>query len=441
MWARIFKGRDIESPKYPWVMSGKTVVNEDSAMQVAAFNRGITYISSSVASLPWYVKSKSKEVLMDDRITTLLDLAPNPEMSAMQFRVAMIIGAIIYGNSYAEIERDGIGRPVALWPLDPLAVEPYRFPSGELTYRIVGGSREVPGNDIYMPVKNVFHLRNLHTKDGINGLGVVAYASETLGISLGGDRFANGLFTNAGIPSGYLTLPGGLEEDSIKRIKQGWEENYSGRKVGGTAILEEGMKYETISMAPDALQFLESRKFSVFEIARFLNVAPTKLFAEGAATYNNIEHTNLEGVIDVLSWWCKNLEQEADIKLLSYRFGGKRTELNIYEIFRGDMDTRSQYFSRMLAAGAITPNEIREEEGYAPYAEGNRFFIPTNNLVAIDRMDEMIDANIISKTKSSDTSKEQPKEIEDSTEDESEDSMESEDDKELKQAALDFLRK
>lgn len=438
MFSRIFKGRSIDSPRYPFIMSGKTLVNEDSALQVSAFNRGVTYISNSVAALPWYVKDKSKKILWEDRITVLLDLAPNSEMSAMQFRVCAIAGAIINGNFYAEIERDGIGRPTGLWPIDPYAVCPYRLDNGELVYRVSGGDLKNPKIQ-YLRPRDIFHIKNIQTKDGITGQGIINYASETLGISLGGDRFANGLFTNAGIPSGILSVPGSLDDEAIKRMKNGWEENYSGRKVGGTAILEEGATYTPISISPDALQFLESRKFSVSEIARFLNVPPAKLFAEGAATYNNIEHTNLDVVIDVISWWCKNFEQEADIKLLNYRYGGKKTELNIYEIFRGDMDTRSQYFSRMLQVGAISPNEIRDEEGYAPYAGGDRFFIPSNNLVAIDRMDEMIDATITSKTKTN-----TPEAPAQDTNTSKGDTSESEDnslDKELTKAAIDVLRR
>jgi HK97 family phage portal protein len=442
--SRVFKGTQLDSPRYPWIYSGKTVVNEDSSMQVSSFHRGITYISSSVSSLPWYVKDKDKKILWDDKITTLLDLAPNSEMSSMQFRICMIITAIIYGNAYAEIERDFLGRPIALWPINPMDVAPYRLNDGTLIYIIQGGSKDPQYKDAYLNPKDIFHLKNLHTKDGILGMGVVQYASETLGISLGGDRFANGLFTNAGIPSGYLTVEGGLSDEALKRLKQGWEENYSGRKVGGTAILEEGTKYETISIPPDALQFLESRKFSVYEVARFLSVPPAKLFAEGAATYNNIEHTNLEVVIDVISWWSKNFEQEADRKLLNNRHSGRRTELNIYEIFRGDMNTRSQYFSRQLQNGAISPNEIRDEEGYAPYKGGDRYFIPSNNLVAIDRMDEMIDATIESKTKSlAPATSSKPDQEEDMPEEDDieESNPNAELEKELLQASIDLLRK
>jgi len=432
IWVRYFKGAQISPSRFPFLMSGKTQINEDTAMQVSAYHRGLTYISASVAALPWYVKDKTKKILWDDRITTMLDLSPNPEMTSMTWRVWMIQTAINYGNSYCEIERDGIGRPVALWPLDPMSVCPYRMPDGRLVYRITGGD-VVNGRDVYLNPKYIFHIKNFHSKDGINGLGVVNYAVETLGISLGGDRFANGLFTNGGMPSGILTLPGSLDDEAIQRIKVSWEENYSGRKVGGTAVLEEGVKYQATAMSPDIMQFLESRKFSVYEIARFLNTTPAKLFAEGAATYNNIEHSNLESVIDVLSWWSKSLEQEADIKLLGNRYGGRKTELNIYEVFRGDMATRSQYFSRMLLSGAMSPNEIRDEEGYAPHPDGDRFFIPTNNLTAIDRMDEVIDSQIAQKLPQI---TEAPKE--DSKEDDSEDAKEGED---LTKAVIDYLRK
>jgi hypothetical protein len=82
------------------------------------------------------------------------------------------------------------------------------------------------------------------------------------------------------------------------------------------------------------------------------------------------------------------------MKLLNGRNAGKRTELDLYAVFRGDAVTRSTYFKNMMQIGAMTPNEIREKEGLAPYDGGDRFFIATNNFTPEDRMDEVIDAQV-----------------------------------------------
>lgn len=374
--------------------TGGVYVTPDSAMKVAAFYRGLIYISTQIAKLPWELKDKNNEIIYNDRIATLLDLAPNSEMTSMDFRLCMTQNAILYGNGYAEIERDSLGRPVALWPLDPQYVEPYRTPEGALVFRIIGGSNMVAGADVWLLPRDVFHIKNFHTTDGILGQGVVAYAKDVLGISLAGDRMAGNLFANGGLPSGVITIEGTLSDEAAKRMKESWTENHSGKKSGGVAVLEEGAKFTPTNLPPEALQMLQTREFGVLEISRFLGVPPTKLFDIKAATFNNQENSNLEVVTDTIDAWCKTYELQGDIKLLNYRYNGRKTEFDIYAVFRGDMTTRAGYFSKMMQSAAMSPNEIRMSEGKAPYKGGDRFYIAANNFTPADRIDEVVDAQV-----------------------------------------------
>lgn len=399
-WSRIFSRKSpsstINSPRRGFLSRGSVRVNEDSAMQVSAFNRGLIYISTQVAKLPWNIKDKDFNILEGD-ISNLLNLAPNPEMNAFTFRLFMIQNCIIHGNAYAEIERNGIGQPIAIWPLRSLDVEPIRSTSGNLAYRVRVSDASTGNEAVILPPRDVFHLKNFHTKDGIIGQGVVAYGSETLGITLAADQMASGIFHNGGIPSGILKHPGRISDEAYKRLLDSWQANQGGKKSGGTSILEEGISYESINVAPDVLQFLESRQFGVLEIARFLGVPPTKLFDITAATYSNVENANLEVATDTLDSWAVNLEMEADVKLLNNRYGGRFTELDLYAVFRGDMATRANYFKDMLQSGAMTPNQIRQREGLSGYPEGDKYFIATNNFTPVDRLDEVIDSQIKSK--------------------------------------------
>ncbi len=372
---------------------GSIRVDEDSAMRVSAFHRGLIYVSTQIAKLPWEVKDTQNNIL-ESPVAALLNLAPNDEMNSFMFRLCMIQNAYIHGNAYAEIERNTVGTPLNIWPLRSADVELVRTPSGKLAYKCRSGS---DGKEVYLQPRDIFHIRNFHTKDGLMGQGIVAYGAETLGITLAADQMASGIFHNAGIPSGVLTHPGAMSDEAYKRLEDSWVAQTGGRRAGGTSILEEGVKYEPINMPPEALQFLQSRQFGVLEIARFLGIPPMKLFDITAATYSNVENSNLEVATDTLDAWACNLEMEADIKILNYRFGGRYTEIDLYSVFRGDMTTRAGYFKSMMSIGAVTPNQIRAREGLAPYSEGDNYYIATNNFTPVDRMDEVIDAQIASK--------------------------------------------
>lgn len=387
-------GKYIFGPRRAFWVKGNYVVNEDSAMQVAAFNRGLIYISTQIAKLPWDVKDVDNNIVQGP-VSNLINLAPNEEMNSFLWKLCMVQNAIIHGNAYSEIERDMVGRPIAIWPLESQRMELARNTEGKLVYVY----HDPEKGDLYFNPRDIFHVRNFHTKDGLVGNGLVWYGREVLGIQIAADTMASGLFHNSGIPSGVLTHPGRLSDEAYKRIKESWSEQQSGRKSGSTAILEEGVKYEPIKIDPEALQFLQSRQFGVLEIARFLGVPPTKLFDVTAATYSNVEQANLEVATDTLDTWATNLEMEADVKLLNNRYGGRFTDIDLYSIFRGDMKSRSDYFKAMLSIGAITPNQIRAREGLPGYGKvGDNYYIATNNYTPVSRMDEVIDAEIAKKT-------------------------------------------
>lgn len=396
IWARITSpGKYIFGPRRPFWSRANTVVDEDSAMQVAAFNRGLIYISTQIAKLPWDLKDADNNIVRNP-ISDLLNLCPNPEMNAFRWRLCMVQQSIIHGNAYAEIERDGAGRPIALWPLESRRMELMRTRGGQLVYAY----SDPENGTVFLQPRDVYHLPNFHTKDGLVGQGVVAYGRDVLGIQIAADNMAAGIFHNSGIPSGVLEHPGKLSDESYNRLKESWAEQQGGKKTGSTSILEEGMKYNPINVQPDVLQFLESRQFGVLEVARFLGIPPTKLFDTKAATYSNVEQANLEVATDTLDTWATNLEMEADVKILNNRYGGRFTDIDLYSIFRGDMKSRSDYFKAMMSVGAITPNQIRAREGLPGYGKmGDNYYIATNNFTPVNRMDEVIDAEITQKTK------------------------------------------
>jgi len=394
MWPFKNKSYKPDSPTTTRLLSysNKAVVTADTAMKASAFYSGVIYVSTQIAKLPWLVKDENNKIIKD-QISKILNLRPNNEMSAFQLKCFLLQEAIIKGNGYAEIVRDTAGRVTELYPIPNSAVEPMRLEDGRLVYRIVNGSLQGTG-DVFLFPKDIFHAKNFYTKDGITGQGLIEYGSEVLGIAISSDKLASGIYSNGGLPSGVLEVPGRLSTDAAKRLQDSWGENHSGRKVGGTAVLEEGAAFKPISYSPSILQFLDSRKFSVLEIARYLRVPPTKLYDADTAKFKNIEQSNLEVATDTLDAWAKNLESEADIKLLGNSHSGRHTEMDLYAVFRGDMDTRSQYFSRMMQNAAMTPNEMREKEGLAPYKDGDRYYIATNNFSPVDRLDELVDKQV-----------------------------------------------
>jgi len=389
-----FKRRETDSIRRMHIRTAGTYINADTAMEISAYNSGLIYISTQIAKLPFEVKNSNNEVQYNSAINNLIDLAPNIEMNSFLFRLMAVQTAINWGNFYAEIERTPSGRPYALWPIHPLDMSPERTSD---TKRLVYKLNYPNAKKQYLEPRDVFHIRNFHTKDGIVGMSLVDYAADVLGIAKGSNNFGSSVYANGAMPLGVLETEKAMKDDTIKKLKETWKELYGGRNVAEIAVLQDGLKFKPISMNPETLQFLQTKKFSVIEIARFLRVPPTKLFDTEASTYNNTENANLEVATDTLDPWCKNFETEVDIKLLDYRKGGLRSSMDLDAVFRGDMESRSKYFTSMFGIGSINSNEIRKKEGRPSYDSGDEFYIASNNYAPVSKIKEVIDAEIEAK--------------------------------------------
>lgn len=313
-------------------------------------------------------------------------------MSSFAFKLWIVQTAMHKGNAFIEIERNAIGQIINLWPIRDEHIVPYRlsFEPYELVYGVYPSKRP----SFYMTQDEIIHVPNLFTKDGIVGQGILAYAYETMGIAKGSDKFANGLFSNSGMPSGILSTEGSLSEEAFDRLQASWKEQMGGRKTGSTAILEEGLSYSPVTFQPDHMQFLESRKFTVQEIARFTGISPQKLFDIEAQKYGNVEQDSLAFANDTVSPWTSNIESQINAKLLNSDRTGLEAKFELYDLFKADMKTRSSYFKDRMNTGSMTPNQIREAEGEVGYEGGDRYYIATNNYTPLDKMDELLDAQI-----------------------------------------------
>lgn len=362
---------------------------EDQALTVSAFYRGITYLASNISKIPIDLKDKDEEKININNIDNILNLSSNTWSSSFHVKYYLILKAILNGNAYAEIERDMMGRAIALWPLFNVSVVP-KIKDGELIYECRGSRAKAE-----LEPMDIFHLRNVHTKNGFMGIGTLTYASEVLGIAKHSNDLAEKVMSSGGMPNIVIRVKESLSDEAYQRMKESWAS-----KEGGPAILEQDSDAKSLSLNPNDLQFLDSRKFSIAECARFLGVPPEKLFDTTLRRTIGAEDGAIKVVRDTLDTWATIFEQEIDKKLLFNRLKGRHSKFDLYSISRGDMAARSEFYLKMHAIGALSSNEIRKKEGMPGYEGGDKHFIEVNNKSPVDRIDEMIDANIASKKKS-----------------------------------------
>ena len=154
----------------------------------------------------------------------------------------------------------------------------------------------------------------------------------------------------------------------------------------GTKLLPFGFKYNRISIAPEEAQFIETRKFQAEEICRIFSVPPALVQLESQTTYNNVEQQNLQFARHTVLPWAKRIEQELASKLLTMQEARSHYfKFSLNDLFRGDMQARSQFYAQMVQNGIMNINECRANEELNPTAGGDTHTVQVNQ-IALDRL-------------------------------------------------------
>ena len=355
-------------------------VSGDTAMNFSAVFCAVNIVAGTIASLPLQLYRRvgnGKEPYRDHPLYDVLHNLPNPEMTSYVFRETLQEHLLLWGNAYAEIRRDRVGRPVELWPWNPAGVQTKRADDGTLFYEI----QETATEKRAIPAVNMLHIPGLGF-DGRLGYSVIAKARETLGLGLAMEEFQARFYGQGTNIGSVLEHPGRLSADAHERLIKDIQEKRGGlSNAHKSMILEEGMKFVKTGMPLEDAQFLESRVFQISEVARWFNLPPHKLKELSKATYSNIEQQQIEFVQDSIRPWAVRWEQHIAWKLLKE---DERRELfaefNLDGLQRGDTKSRMEAYSLMRNVGAISADEIRAKENMNPIGglAGEMYWKPLN---------------------------------------------------------------
>ena len=362
-------------------------VSEDNALTFSAVYAAVRIISETIASIPLNVYQADGETrvkAVGHPIQDLLAKAPNSVSSTFTFREAMAANLVLHGNAYAKIEMNAAGRPTALIPLNPMKVE-VKVVDGEKVYIFAD-------KHTYLDYE-IIHFVGL-SFNGLTGKSPLAVAREAVAIGLAAQEYGARFYSNGANTGGVITAPGRLNTEVIKRLKESWNRANSGNSnAHGTAILEEGMKYEKIGLDPEAAQFLQSRKFQVNEIARIFRIPPSYLAdLENSSTRANVEQQAIQFVRDCVTPYVRRMEVELNRKLF------REDEPNLYAYFtveglmRGDLKGRYDAYATARQWGWLSVNDIRDLENLNP-VEGGDIYLQPLNMVQSGEDDTNVDAD------------------------------------------------
>ena len=364
-----------------WMFDGaasKTgiAITEDSAMRLSAVFGAVRVISETIASLPWEVKQDAGDSTRSASAHPINKLIhhPNGMMTDFNFREVCQAHLCLHGNAFIAIRRNEAGQPVKLIPVHPDRVE-VKVYKDEKFYTIDQGKETFDDTEM-------IHILGL-SFDGIIGKSVIEAARESIGLGLAADQFGGSFFGNGANVSAILTHPGRLSDEAYKRLMASWARRYSGLdNAHKTAILEEGMNLQKVSISPQESQFLETRKFGVEDIARFFRIPLAYLGSlENSSTRANIEEQGIQFQRNTVLPWVKRWEAEFNRKL----FPGQEDyfiRMNMDGLLRGDISSRYSSYAVARQWGWMSVNDIRKHESLEPIDGGDIYLQPMNMVEA-----------------------------------------------------------
>lgn len=352
-----------------------SVVNDARAMSLTAVYACVKIISEDVGSLPAFINKRQGDgavIAKSHPAYKLLHDAPNPDMTAVQFRETMTSHALLCGNAYAykERSRGENDRIVALWPLMPYEIRRDRDSRGRPVFINTGQQKTYTNKDL-------LQIHGFGTT-GVDGLNILQYAKNTIGLGLAQEDYASRFFSQDQTPNIVLRHPGALGPEGVQGVKAAWEQNHKGQKNWhAPAVLQEGMDISQLTPNHRESQLTEQRAFQLLEICRLFRVPPHKLGEMGRATYNNISAQNVNYYNETLRQWLVRWEQAVNHWVLDdsdeYYF-----EHEISGLLRGDFAMQTDGFRTLLASGVYSVNEVRALLNYNPIEGGDEHFIQLN---------------------------------------------------------------
>lgn len=367
--------------------NGQTSYHSNKALMHSAVYRAVDLISNSIAQLPVTVVKVGQEGFKTSDnnhiVFTLLNKRPNQRQDKNTFVKCVVMNMLLAGNAYAVIKRDSDGNIEQLQfvPSDMVTVVCNDI-FGPVSYKIQGIKKALPSSD-------VIHFKCIPDRDGIRGISVLQYAKKVLTLGFNELDTADAFYRSGNNKAGILKSDRPLTDEQEDQIRSRWSQtfNQSGGVPNGVVVLKPGLEYQSIQVNPADAELLDSRKFSIQEVARFFGVPLSMMLDNSNNSYSSVEAENLAFLTNTLAPMLDKIETELNNKLWTKaeELQGYQVKFDTSVLMRTDKAALAEYYSKLFSLGCLSPNEIRRDLDLSPIEGGDNHFMQVN-ISTIDKI-------------------------------------------------------
>ncbi|ESR22789.1 phage portal protein [Lutibaculum baratangense] len=346
-----------------WTPRDYRALAREGYQRNAVVYRAVRIVSEAAASLPWLLSEGGSEI----EAHPLLDLLarPNARQSGGELMEAVYGHLMLAGNAYLEaVEAGGEVRELHALRPDRMRVVPgadgwpeaYEYDVGGRKIRFEQSGRQAP----------ILHLTLFHPTDDHYGLSPLEAAQVALDVHNAASAWNKALLDNAARPSGalvYTAENGLLAREQYERLKAELEEQFAGaRNAGRPLLLEGGLDWRAMGLAPKDMDFMEAKNGAAREIALAFGVPPMLLGIPGDNTYANYREANRtlwrQTVLPMASRVARGIAQ-----WLAPGFGTLDLAHDL-DAVHALAEDRESLWRRVSAADFLSDDEKRQAVGY-----------------------------------------------------------------------------
>ena len=345
-------------------------VNPQTAFEVVAFYSAVSLISDTISTLP--VAAFKNVDGNREPLTPKPAWVDQPDVDATRqaHYGQILVSLMVDGNAFTRVFRDTKGEVVNLVVLDPQTVTIQRNGLGKKMFIVTG-------EDTTLDSTQIIHITDLLEPGALRGMSRVYKLNDALGVATALQSYAARFFGQGSTTSGVIEYPGPLTGDQAKSLSEGFDSRHSGfRKSGKTGILSGGATYKATTIANDAAQFLESRRFAVEEIARLFNIPLSMMGIPGTQSYASVEQNAIQFVTHTLRPYIEKIEWAYSRLLVA----GSFLKFNVDGLLRGDFNSRTTAYNSALLTGWLSIDDVRRLEDAPPIEGGNIYRVPLANI-------------------------------------------------------------
>ncbi|MDB4401394.1 phage portal protein [bacterium] len=352
-----------------------------SVLGIPEVFNAVSKISGHLAQMPIYCKEMRdyKEMPFPSDFGAKAIRNPNEFFTKFTLFEKVMLDALLYGNGRAYIERNSLGQPIGLLPIqaeDTTTV----VADGERWHLVsindgtaVGTLKTEAGNDRTMyrlPDRDVLLVMGL-SRNGWWGESLLDIMRDQFGLAIAGAEASGSTFRNAGRPGLLLEAPRGAfrtAKEAQDFLDQFNEAHEGLDNTGKTGMIREGMKAQVLPHDTNSTGYVSQRQFGR-ESQAIIFLLETVLGDNSGGSYKSVTERQSAYLTNCLGRWIAKIESECDLKLLSKRqrsAGTFRYCMEAKSIYSNNLEFLASYTSTLRQQGVISGNEVRAMHGMNP---------------------------------------------------------------------------